>query len=169
VTSGNTYRFSIDLGGTTGQCGCESTNYRNVSITWIDATKNTSFSSSVGIINLSNGTCRWETFTTNVTMAAQQVRLNVTSLIQGEYCGPMIDNMRLEWLPCVDGSQPPVAGLGFEITCADGWLITAPADAAPLTVTAPIIIDVRKSGNPVTWRIFFDCGLLDSADFTRAR
>lgn len=88
--------------------------------------------------------CRWGNYTVDITVPTNDVFLNITSLVPPNWCGLWIDNVRLFWIKCVDGSQPPSAGSDYLVTCGDGWILTPPANPAPITVTTPIYIDVRR-------------------------
>lgn len=41
-------------------------------------------------------------------------------------------------------SPDQVTDPNYAVTCADGWIVTPPPSPAPLTATAPIVIDVRR-------------------------
>ena len=102
LTAGQPYRFMIDLGALDASCKCESgLPFRNLSVSVTDTSSSASIRNWTAAIDTS---CRWlYNLTFDVTVPSSDVTFDIASGNPITPCGPWIDNVRLWWLPCVDG------------------------------------------------------------------
>lgn len=144
LTVGQTYTFQIAIGAVATSCNCPDTlAFRNISVSLSAPGASTAFLTKPLSLDVSDQVCRWSNFSFDFVSEASDVLMEIASTMQGTACGPEVDDVRVFWKPCIDGSTPPVNGAGYAVECADGWTVTPPAGDVPLAVTGPVQISVR--------------------------